>query len=75
MAAQQRNQCKISVEMIKDAIDQNNLPREYNDVLKSIVDLGYAFCEERNYDKAKMECVKLSVLIDKYQRVETQYRF
>lgn len=75
IVAQQQNPHKISVEMIKDAIDQNYFPKEYSDVLKSIVDLVYAFCQERNYDKAIIECGKLSLLIDKYKRLAINTRY
>lgn len=64
----------MSFEIIKAAIDKNNLPKEYNDVLKSIVDLRYAFFEERNFGKAKAECGKLILLMDKYQQWENVSR-
>ncbi len=46
-------------------VNQSNMPTEYKDVFNAYIDLGYGFFEERNYNRAKAECLNLLSLIDK----------
>ena len=68
VAISQQNHGKVTIESLKDAIDQSNMPSENKDVFKSYIDLGYDFFEERNHDKAKSECLNLMRLIDRCQK-------
>lgn len=68
VAISQQNHGKVTIESIKDAIDQSDMLSENKDVFKSYIDLGYDFFEERNHDKAKGECLNLMRLIDRCQK-------
>lgn len=68
VAISQQNHGKVTIESLKDAIDQSDMPSENKDVFKSYIDLGYDFFEERNPDKAKSECLNLMHLIDRCQK-------
>ena len=68
VAISQQNHDKVTIESLKDAIAQSNMPSENKEVFKSYIDLGYDFFEERNHDKAKSECLNLMRLIDRCQK-------
>ena len=68
VAISQQNHGKVTIESLKDAIDQSNMPNENKEFFKSYIDLGYDFFEEHNHDKAKGECLNLMRLIDKCQK-------
>ena len=57
---------KLAIETLKKSIDNNGMSKEYNDVLKSYLDLGYDLFEEHNYEKATLECMNLYHLVQKY---------
>ncbi len=67
IAALQHNDRKIALETIKEAIDNNGMSKDYNDIIKSYIELGFEFFEEQDANKAKIECLNLYSLIDKFR--------
>lgn len=68
VAVAQQNHGKVTIEILKNAIDKSNMLSEDKDFFKSYIDLGFDFFEERNFDKAKAECLNLVSLIYKCQK-------
>ena len=67
IALLQKNDHKLAIETLKASIDHNGMSKEYNDVFKSYIDLGYALFEEKDYEKSKIECTKLINLLQSYK--------
>lgn len=67
IAALQHNDRKIALETIKEAIDNNGMSKDYNDIINSYIELGFEFFEEQDTNKAKMECMNLYRLMDKFR--------
>lgn len=61
----QKKDHKLAIETLKGSLDNNGMSEEYNDVLKSYLDLGYALFEEHNYEKATLQCMNLYHLVQK----------
>ena len=64
----QKNEHKVAIETLKKSLDNNGMSKDYNDVFKSYLDIGVAFFEDQDCEKAKLECLKLVDLLQKYKK-------